>query len=111
MRFIGIGRDRHPEPHTLHVEIGVHADQRTAHMIGCGFALDDPMTNVEPEADQPWRRAVTRTTLVAVAILLVGCNDAHPLYGPDTPRDGAGRPVDPIYGTPLPGTSRGGGGA
>lgn len=44
--------------------------------------------------------------LVALAILLAGCNDAHPLYGPNTPRDGLGRPVDPVYGTPLPGTGR-----
>jgi hypothetical protein len=38
--------------------------------------------------------------------LLGACNDAHPLYGPDAPRNGAGMPVDPIYGTQLPGTAK-----
>lgn len=55
-------------------------------------------------------RAALLIALVAASALLWGCNDAHPLYGPDTPRDGAGRPVDPIYGTPIPGTPSGGGG-
>jgi hypothetical protein len=41
--------------------------------------------------------------LLAAAILLGSCNDAHPLYGPNSPRNGMGQPVDPIYGTPLPG--------
>jgi hypothetical protein len=49
-------------------------------------------------------------TLVALAMLLAGCGDTQPLYGPETPRDGAGRPVDPIYGTSLPGTPAGNGG-
>lgn len=43
---------------------------------------------------------------VAMPLLLGGCNDAHPLYGPDAPRNGANMPVDPIYGTPLPGTAK-----
>jgi hypothetical protein len=47
---------------------------------------------------------------LAAAILLGGCNDAHPLYGPDSPRNGAGRPVDSIYGNPLPGGPGGYGG-
>lgn len=68
------------------------------------------MTHTEPEAGQPWRRAMIRTALAAVAVLLAGCTDAHPLYGPNSPRDGAGRPVDPIYGTLLPGSPSGYGG-
>ena len=42
-------------------------------------------------------------TIIAIASMLAGCGDAHPLYGPGSPRDGDGHPVDPIYGTPLPG--------
>ena len=42
-----------------------------------------------------------------LSLLLGGCHDEHPLYGPDTPRDGAGTPVDPIYGTPIPGAPQG----
>ncbi|HUH84681.1 MAG TPA: hypothetical protein VLX85_08715 [Stellaceae bacterium] len=55
---------------------------------------------------------VRRTLVIGVAVaLLGGCGDAHPLYGPNSPRDGAGRAVDPIYGTPLPGVPSGNGGA
>ncbi|MGO8918144.1 MAG: hypothetical protein ACLQJR_19760 [Stellaceae bacterium] len=50
-------------------------------------------------------------TLIALAAALSlplgGCHDTHPLYGPDTPRNGAGTPVDPIYGTPIPGAPEG----
>jgi hypothetical protein len=53
---------------------------------------------------------VIPSALAAMALLLVGCSDATPLYGPNSPRDGMGRPVDPIYGTPLPGTWGGSGG-
>ena len=44
--------------------------------------------------------------------MLGACSMAStPLYGPDTPRNGAGQPVDSVYGIPLPGyPSRGGGG-
>ncbi|HUC69484.1 MAG TPA: hypothetical protein VMA53_28960 [Stellaceae bacterium] len=50
----------------------------------------------------------TAATLIAIALplLLGGCNDAHPLYGPNAPRNGDGMPVDPIYGTQLPGTAK-----
>ena len=41
--------------------------------------------------------------LCALAMLLAGCGQARPAWGPGTPRNGAGQPVDPIYGTPLPG--------
>jgi hypothetical protein len=46
----------------------------------------------------------------ATSLVLGGCHDAHPLYGPDTPRNGAGTPVDPVYGTPIPGAPEGNGG-
>lgn len=51
---------------------------------------------------------VTRV-LVAVAltvsVLALGACTATqgPLYGPNSPRNGALEPVDPIYGTPIPG--------
>jgi len=38
-----------------------------------------------------------------LAIVLGGCSQATPAWGPGSPRNGAGQPVDPIYGTPLPG--------
>jgi hypothetical protein len=68
------------------------------------------MNWVAPDFERLPMRGAMLTALVATALLLGGCNDAHPLYGPNTPRDGAGRPVDPIYGTPLPGTPSGNGG-
>ena len=57
-------------------------------------------------ANQTSLMALTAIAFAAAAILLAGCNDAQPLYGPDTPRNGVGQPVDPIYGTSLPGTGR-----
>lgn len=39
----------------------------------------------------------------AVALCLGACAQATPAWGPGTPRNGAGQPVDSIYGTPLPG--------
>ena len=36
------------------------------------------------------------------AVLLAACS-ATPEFGPDSPRNGAGQPVDGTYGTPLPG--------
>jgi hypothetical protein len=56
------------------------------------------------------RRVVVQAAAIAAMLLLAACNDTHPLFGPNTPRDGAGRPVDPVYGIPLPGTSLGNGG-
>lgn len=41
--------------------------------------------------------------LCALAVLLSGCADTHPNWGPTTPRNGAGQPVDSVYGTPVPG--------
>ena len=43
----------------------------------------------------------------ALSLLLAACNDTHPLYGPNTPRNGTGTPVDSIYGTPIPGAPEG----
>jgi predicted small lipoprotein YifL len=56
------------------------------------------------------RRRMVTIALLGAAMLLAGCGDAHPLYGPDGPRNGAGRPVDPVYGVPLPGGPGGYGG-
>jgi len=54
-------------------------------------------------------RARTAAMLMGLAcsLLLGGCHDAHPLYGPNTPRNSQGTPVDPIYGTPIPGAPQG----
>jgi hypothetical protein len=49
--------------------------------------------------------------LAALGIMLGACGMAStPLYGPDTPRNGADQPVDSVYGTPLPGYPSGRGG-
>jgi hypothetical protein len=42
--------------------------------------------------------------LCAVVVALAGCGDTHPLSTPNTPRDGVGRAVDPVLGTPAPGS-------
>ena len=42
--------------------------------------------------------------LLLLASLLGGCADTGgPAWGPNTPRNGADQPVNPIYGTPIPG--------
>ncbi|MGO8917382.1 MAG: hypothetical protein ACLQJR_15860 [Stellaceae bacterium] len=42
--------------------------------------------------------------LAAALMALAGCTATKgPLWGPDSPRNGAQQPVDPIYGTPIPG--------
>lgn len=61
-------------------------------------------------AEREPARGVVLNGFAALALLLAGCNDAHPLYGPDTPRNGRDQPVDPVYGIPLPGTPLGNGG-
>ena len=52
------------------------------------------------------RRAAVPLIAIALPLLLGGCNDAHPLFGPNSPRNGDGMPVDPVYGTQLPGTAK-----
>jgi hypothetical protein len=53
-------------------------------------------------------RAWARLAAGTVALLLLsGCGQSAPAWGPDTPRNGAGQPVHPIYGTPLPGSTMG----
>jgi hypothetical protein len=43
--------------------------------------------------------------VAAPLALLGGCSASHdPMYGPDAPRNAYGQPVDPVYGTQLPGT-------
>ncbi len=49
------------------------------------------------------RRMVMLAGLGTLALLLGGCGAATPSWGPDTPRNGAGQPVDVTYGTPIPG--------
>jgi len=57
--------------------------------------------------ERTMRRAAALAVLTAAALLLGACGDTHPLFHPNTPRDGAGHPVDPVYGIPLPGTASG----
>jgi len=66
------------------------------------------MEQKDRQADRLRGRRLTCTVLAAVATLLVGCSDSQPLSSPNSPRDGVGRVVDPIYGTPIPGTPAGG---
>ncbi len=66
-------------------------------------------------SDAPPARTRSSDLVIAMVVpagaLLGGCGDAHPLFGPNSPRDGAGRAADPIYGTPLPGVPLGSGGS
>ena len=41
--------------------------------------------------------------ILALALALAACGPTTPLWGPDSFRNGAGEPVDPVYGTPIPG--------
>jgi predicted small lipoprotein YifL len=42
--------------------------------------------------------------VVAALLALGGCAETKgPLWTPDSPRNGATQPVDPVYGTPIPG--------
>jgi len=46
--------------------------------------------------------------IAALPILLAGCTPTNgPLWGPNSPRNGAGQFVDPVLGTPLPGQTMG----
>jgi predicted small lipoprotein YifL len=48
-------------------------------------------------------RSIT-LALAAALSLLCGCAETKgPLWGPNSPRNGAQQPVDPVYGTPIPG--------
>jgi predicted small lipoprotein YifL len=48
---------------------------------------------------------LSRSIMLAAALLLAlaACADRNPLWTPSTPRNGAMQPVDPVYGTPVPG--------
>ncbi len=48
-------------------------------------------------------RAMMLTGYSALALLLGGRRQATSAWGPGTPRNRAGQPIDAIYGTPLPG--------
>jgi hypothetical protein len=53
---------------------------------------------------RPWAApAMILAGLGALLVVLAGCGPATPTWGPNSPRNGAGQPVDPIYGTPIPG--------
>ncbi len=43
--------------------------------------------------------------LLLMLVILGGCaaTSTGPLWTPDSPRNGATQPVDPVYGTPIPG--------
>jgi hypothetical protein len=42
--------------------------------------------------------------IYAAALLVAGCAATRgPAWGPNSPRNGADQPVDPVYGTPIPG--------
>jgi hypothetical protein len=46
-------------------------------------------------------KAAVLLHLAVVAMLLTACNDPDPLWGPDTPRNGAGEYITP-QGLPIP---------
>jgi hypothetical protein len=49
-------------------------------------------------------RVLTALGLWGAAFAVGACTPTQgPLWGPDSPRNGAEQPVDPVYGTPLPG--------
>jgi hypothetical protein len=52
-------------------------------------------------------RKLAAAAFLLLASLLAACAaSTTPLYGPDTPRNGAGVPVDPVHGTTLPGVQK-----
>jgi hypothetical protein len=46
---------------------------------------------------------------LSLVVLLAACAGATPAFKPGGPRNGFGQPVDPVYGTPLPGSQPTGG--
>jgi hypothetical protein len=46
-------------------------------------------------------RTITVTVLTAFVVVLAGCTAQS---GPDAPKNLLGQEVDPVYGTPVPGT-------
>jgi len=44
---------------------------------------------------------------ILLLLVLAGCAQSTPAWGPNSPRNGAGQLVDPVYGTPLPGQTMG----
>lgn len=48
-------------------------------------------------------QTVSAALIGALALSLAACAQATPSWGPDSPRNGAGEPVDRVFGTPLPG--------
>ena len=68
------------------------------------------MTAAEISASPPLRPRLLM--MMAMALLLAGCAEASTAGRPGAPLNGAGQPVDPVYGTSVPGTpmTTGGGG-
>ena len=51
------------------------------------------------------RSAWIAVVIAAPLLLLGGCSTPRdPAYGPNASRNAFGQPVDPVYGTQLPGT-------
>ena len=49
-------------------------------------------------------RTMIVTVLAAFVVALAGCTAQSAQSGPDAPKNLLGQEVDPIYGTPVPGT-------
>jgi predicted small lipoprotein YifL len=54
-----------------------------------------------PETDP--MRLTPLAAILAIALALTACGPTTPLWSPQSFRNGAGEPVDPVYGTPVPG--------
>ena len=70
-------------------------------------------TSSRQEVDNMAQRSALIAMLIAAPLLLLGGCSAprDPAYGANAPRNGFGQPVDPVYGTQLPGTTRAAAGA
>jgi hypothetical protein len=44
---------------------------------------------------------------ILLLLVLAGCAQSTPAWGPNSPRNGAGQFVDPVYGTSSPGQTDG----
>jgi len=62
------------------------------------------MKRAAPEISAPSPLRPRSLALIAAALLLAACTQSSPSPGSAVPRDGMGYPVDPVYGTSLPGT-------
>ncbi len=54
--------------------------------------------------DNPVPSRLAAIGALLAIFLLGGCAATQgPAWGPNSPRNGASQPVDPVYGTPIPG--------